>query len=86
MSQLPTIRLGLLLLGSLAGFASAASQPGNHVHASLTRTSSAQKTKPSGPSSLAYVVAGSGLMSLGLLFGHIRQRPATRIQSKKDQA
>ena len=37
-----------------------------------------QKPDSKGQSSVAYVVAGCGLMSLGLLFGHIRHKPVRR--------
>jgi hypothetical protein len=55
----------------------------NHLGASLTKASANQKTTSTARESAAYVVAGSSLMSLGLLFANIRQRPRVQIQRRK---
>jgi hypothetical protein len=64
--------LGVALVVGLASAASVAPHAGNHLDASLTRASDAPKTGTDVSGSAAYVVAGSMLMSLGLLFTHIR--------------
>jgi hypothetical protein len=86
MGTLSTFGLGFLLLSSLAGIASAASPSDvasdslnrKYLRASMTRVSRTQKTIPDARTSAAYVVFGSGLMSLGLFFGHIRQRSSAK--------
>ena len=66
-------RVGLLLLLSTASTLGR-----DHSQVSLTRVSADQKQVHDEHASVVYVLAGSGLMSLGLLFGHIRQKPERR--------
>jgi hypothetical protein len=87
MRTLSTLGLSFLAICSLAGVAagathgitSSSSFQKSHLRVSSTRELRSRKSLPDDKSAAAYVIAGSGLMSLGLLFGHIRQRPGVRI-------
>lgn len=80
------------LLASLAVVALATPRPNtpaasfnrSHLRASLTRLPKIQSQRVDTETSVAYVVAGSGLMSLGLLFGHTRQRSYQSRTSTKN--
>ncbi len=91
MHRVAQLRNFLLLALASAVFAFAASASvasknafhENHLGASLTRVSRGANAKEDAQSSAAYVVAGCGLMSLGLLLGHTRQRSSSGVRGRK---